>query len=248
MRLAHVLLSAALLPALAHADGFADLRDALSRAQAPASLKGTVKVESTNRQGSDTEEERGAASLSFEDTAQGLRLSYAPELLARLDQEERAREKDPKAPAPTVAGLRGLEAGAVRGLLAPARALLSTLADCTPTAETAEPWNGRPARHLVCQGGLGMVKARDPKLVKKAESTLDVWIAADGMPLASRLRSTLSGRALVVVSFEATTQVDSVYALAGERLVVVQQDSRFSGSGAGEKADSRVQRSVTLQR
>jgi hypothetical protein len=239
----------ALLPALAWADGFAELRAALGRSQGATAIKGSAKVEAWSRDGDgkDAEEDQGQASLGFEDGPQGLRLTYPRDLLARVDVEARAREKDPKAKAPASAGLKSLAPADLRGLLAPAPSLLSLLDDCMPKGESVEAWNGRPARRLSCEFGIDRLKGRDRKYVKTFDGKLDIWIAADGTPLASRGRTAVSGRAFVVVGFESASDHEQSFQTVGDRLVVVREERRSSGSGAGEKGESRVVRELMVQ-
>jgi hypothetical protein len=242
-------IAGALLPTLACADGFADLRAALARQQAATPVKGSVKAETWGRQGEgkDGDEQRGQASLAFEEGPQGLRLVLARETLLRVDQEQRARDKDPKSTTPTQAGIAALGVSEVRSLLSPAAALLARLDDCTPKGETVEPWNGRPARRLSCEMGTNRIKPADRKYIKKFDGQLDVWIAEDGTPLASRVRVAISGRAFVVVSFDSTSDIDQSFQLIGDRLVAVREERRDSSSGAGERGESRVVRTIQLQ-
>lgn len=79
------------------------------------------------------------------------------------------------------------------------------------------------------------------------EGTLDLWIGADGTPLASSFRQRGSGRAFVVVSFEQKYDEDSVFGVTGERLLMLRRESRFSSSGAGEKMESKVVKTLQLQ-
>jgi hypothetical protein len=87
--------------------------------------------------------------------------------------------------------------------------------------------------------GLSRLKDKDRKYIKKFDSRLDVWIGADGQPLASRLSTTASGRAFVVVGFETSSFEETHYQRAGERLLVQRRERRSSGSGGGERGDTR---------
>ncbi len=57
-------------------------------------------------------------------------------------------------------------------------------------AKRNEPWQGRPARLLV----FDVPPAKKDKHVKRYESTLVVWMAPDGTPLASRARQRISAQ------------------------------------------------------
>jgi hypothetical protein len=64
-------------------------------------------------------------------------------------------------------------------------------------------------------------------------------MAPDGTPLASRARHRIEGSAFVVISFEAQSTEEQVFAVLGERLVATQRISAQSGSGMGHKGSSR---------
>ena len=243
---AALMLPLAWLPAVARADGFSELKAMLARPAAASPLKGTLRVESSSRQGDDKEadEDHGQATLDFEDGPAGLRIAYSRELLARVEQETRARDKDPKAKTPAASGLRAADPSALRSMLAPNGGLLALLDECAPKGEIAEPWNGRPARHLSCEYGLAKLKGKDRKYVKTYEGKVEVWVGAGGVPLAASVETRLTGRAFVVISFETASHLEQTFQMVGERLITLREERRSSGSGAGEKGESRTVREL----
>ena len=243
-----MLLALVLAVPWARADGLADLRAALARPQAAVTLRGVLKADTTSRQGDgpDADDDRGQAQVQFEDGPQGLRLMFGRETLQRVEQEERSRQRDPKARTPTLTGMKALEVHELRGMLSPTAALLAKLDDATPKAEVPEAWNGQPARRLSFELGLGKMRERDRKYIKKYEGSLDIWIGADGWPLALRQQTLASGRAFLVVSFEMRAKEEQTFLLVDDRLVVVRRDSQGSGAGAGEKGESHALRELQL--
>lgn len=243
------------LPAAARADGFAELKTALLRQQSAASTKGatapvagSVRTEVWRRQGEgeSLDEDQGQATLGFEDGVLGMRLLYPREVLTRVEQESRARDKDPKARAPTLAAVKALEPRDLHSMLSPAQALLAALDGCKARSEASQEWNGRPSRRLSCELDIAALKGKDRKYVKRFDGLLEVWIDANGMPLATRSHTALSGRAFVVIGFEATSDVEQTFRLVDERLLSVREERRDNGSGAGEKFDSRTVRTLLL--
>lgn len=230
------------------ADGLADLRAALARPQGSVVIRGLFKAETTSRQGeaADAEEDRGQAQVQFEDGPPGLRLLFSRDTLQRVEQEERTHQRDPKARTPTLAGLKALEVNELRGMLSPTAALLALLDEATPKGEVPEAWNGQPARRLSFELGLGKLRERDRKYIKKYEGTLDVWIGAEGWPLALRQQTQASGRAFLVVTFEMRMREEQTFLLVGDRLVVARRDSHGSGAGAGEKGESHTLQELQL--
>lgn len=248
-RLVRASLAFALLsPWLAHADGLGDLKDALARHGASTPFRGQVDVKTWNKngEGKAAEERSGQAGVLLEENAQGLRIQFARDTLNRLRNDELAKERDPKAKTPTLSALNALNATELR-LLADAAPTLSHLLDkVTFKSERAESWNGKSARVLNFDLGLATVAEKDRKYVTRHEGSLDVWIAADGTPLASRSHMSVSGRAYVVVSFDGISDEDVVYAAVGDRVLVVRKEQRSNSSGAGEHNESRTTRTLTL--
>lgn len=239
-----VFMTVALLLAMpVHANALHELREVLSRLSAHSPLKASVQLKSEGRSsdGDDTELNLGLATVQAEDGPQGLMLTFPQAALAQATQEEAARAANPKAAAPTSTGLRNLGFNDVRELTRAAEHLRRSLTHATLKAERSEAWQGKPARVLVFE----VPQARRDRYVKKYESTLEVWLGADGVPLASRNRERLEGSAFVVVNFEVQNTDEQVFAVVGKRLVATQRTTTTSGSGAGQRGSSR--REFTLQ-
>lgn len=235
---------------LVHADGLSDLKAALGRLQGQTPIKAIVdaKTWSKNGEGKDAEERSGAASVQIEEGANGLRLQFSRDTLTKLDTEERAKEKDSKAKTPISSALSALSTSELREMTSAAANMQRDLDKANFKAERAETWNGKPARLLSFELDMDKnVKEKDRKYIKKFEGTAEVWIAADGTPLASRMQVTASGRAFVVISFESSNSEDQVFGVVGDRLVVLRKDSQNKGSGAGEKGEGRTTRTLQLQ-
>lgn len=238
-----LLLAALLAPACAHADALADLRTALTRLPAKAPLAARVQVQGESRQGNDTTPIAG--SVQVDDGATGLRLSYGPDLTARLATEARATAATPPEQSPPAgrakATLAKLDLESVR-LLANAGEVLAAQLDrataCAPEAEAQ--LGGKPARLLSCTLRRPAMSERERGYVKQYDGKLDLWLAPDGTPLAAKRNETVSGRAMVVISFETQFAVEASYAVVGDRLVATRLESRQNGSGAGERGDSKL--------
>lgn len=222
----------------AHADTLSDFKAALARLQADTPVKGQVTVRSENRTNDgkdDAETEHGQASVSVEDGPQGLRLQYPQALLAKAQAESLAQDSNPKASRPTYNGLRELDYKEVRELTRPAEVLARNVQRGVYKGERSEAWQGKPARVLSFELPMG----KPNKYVKSFESLLEIWVGADGTPLAARNRYTVSGRAMVVISFEQKSEEEWQFAVVGERLVATKKSSHSSGSGAGEKGQQK---------
>lgn len=232
----------------ARADGLADLKAALSRLQGQSPLKATIELKSVRRlgEGKELEESSAHASLSVEDGARGMQVFYSKETLMRAEAEARAKGKDPKNKTPTVTALSELSTAELRPMVAAVLGLSRQIEEGIFKGEKLDTYNGKPARLLSFEFSMDRLTERERKYVKKMESTLDLWIAADGTPLASNFRQSGSGRAFVVVSFEQKYDEDSIFGLSGDRLLLMRKESRLSSSGAGEKMESKVVKTLQL--
>jgi hypothetical protein len=234
---------------LARADARSDLRAALARLAGEGPIRATLEVSSMKRRGEGKEafERAGQAAIQVEDGPRGLQLRYGTDTLARLDAEARARIKDPEAKTPTSDALKEIDAPGVRPLVAAAEALARQIEGATFKGERSEAWRGRPARVVSFVIPMEYLSKEQKQYVKHFDGTLDVWIAADGTPLASAQRVSVSGRAMVVISFEAQDELDRVYAVAGDRLVVVRDEHHDVNSGGGQQGEERVVKTLALE-
>ena len=221
------------------ADALGELREALLKLRGAAPLRATVtaRINATVTDDTDkTRVETGSASLVMEDGPQGLRLTFSPEMLARSLAERVAQHKDDKAPAPTSTAMAELDVAELAGMAQAAPELLRWLELARLRSERKDTWNGAPVRVL----SLDLAIDRESKHVRSASSTVDVWIDAQGRPLASKAVSSISGRVMMVISFEARSTDDRVYAVVGDRLIVTRRETSHSGSGMGQSGDSKT--------
>lgn len=233
----------------ARADGLADLKAALARLQGQTPLKAVLEISRRTHQGEGKEQEEilSKATVTLEDDARGLQVLYGKDLLARAEAEENAKEKDAKAKTPTLSAMRDIGAGELRPMISAAGTLVRRMEKAVFKGEEVKVYGGKPARLLSFDIPLESIPEKDRKYIKKYEGSLDIWIAADGTPLASRSIDNVSGRAYVVISFESKNDEQSVYSVVGQRLITVHKEAKSSGSGAGEKGESHVTKTLTPQ-
>lgn len=225
-------------PAFA-SSGLDDLKQALTRFKNQTPLKAQLHYRGESQGGDDAG--TAAVQLPLEDGPAGLRLVYPQSLLSKAEQEDAAKDKDPKADTPTVKGLRELGLPELRDMARAADSLQRRLARAQFKSERADTWQGQPARRL----SFALENNRPSKFVKEYSGLLEVWINEQGVPLASRAQQKVSGRAYVVISFEMSNEDEAVYQVVGDRLLATRKSSKGSGSGAGERGQQ--QRVMTLQ-
>ncbi|UUZ51246.1 hypothetical protein LP420_18105 [Massilia sp. B-10] len=231
-----------LLAAGARADALADLKTALARTAVQAPLRAAIESQTWRKlgEGADADEDSGQASVLAEDGPRGLSLTHAREMVARMERELQARARNPNSKTPTMAALEEM---------GPHDVLALTCASAALSRARTGRVQGRARRYLAGQAGAraqlrdaGLHPQRPRTQVReKFSSLLDVWIAPDGTPLASRARVSATGRAFIVIGFAFGSEEDSVFGVADERLVTLRKETRthFSGPGRARRAQSR---------
>jgi len=237
LRLLALLLAAGLL----QADTLSDLKETLVRLNGQEPVKASVDYRYWSKQGDEKAPviTEGKATTFVEDGPQGLKMSWSRALIQTAAQESQAQAKDPEKKASTRRAIEGLRAIEVSDYLSGAEELLRTLEHCHLVEEKAEAWQGRPARRLQFKLTPKLSK-QDQKYVKEFEASATIWVGADGLPLAAETQTRMKGRALLVISFEQQRKESFQFARAGNRLVVVHHALESSGSGGGEKGQSKT--------
>jgi hypothetical protein len=226
----------------AQADGLSDLKSALARLQAQTPVRATLEVRTIERhgEGADAREKQGQASVQVEDGARGLQVTWARDTVARLDAESRALGRDPKAKTPTTWALSQLDSTEVAPLVSAVTTLSRAIEDATFKGERVDAWDGKAARLLSFAIPVTRVPEDQRKYIKEFDGLLEIWIGADGTPLASATRADIKGRAFVVVSFDAKDETRTTYGVVGDRLVTLRTEHHATSSGAGERGDRRI--------
>ena len=142
-----LLVSVLVLGPHAHADGVSDLKSALARLQGQSPLKAQVDAKTWTRQSDnqDSDETQGAASVMVEEGARGLSVLYSKDMLAKLEVEERNKERDAKAKTPTLSALNEVNSSSLRPMLSAASSLSRSLDKAIFKAEKPDTYNGKPA-------------------------------------------------------------------------------------------------------
>ncbi|MDM4768320.1 hypothetical protein [Pelomonas sp. SE-A7] len=236
------------LPLLAQADTLADVRAVLAQ-QGQASVKAVIEVKSLSRngEGKDLEEQQGEAAVQVEDGPQGLRVMYARELLQRGEAEAQNKARDPKTKTVTLSGIAKLDNSNLRELLNPAAKLGRLLDRAKLKGEKVEAWQGKPATLLSFDLEKQKMSGQFADAVKNYSGTLELWVGPQGVPLAAKVRESVSGRAFLVFSFESQGEEEQQFGFVADRLVMLKSESRNHGSSTMGKNESRVTHSLKPQ-
>jgi hypothetical protein len=230
----------------AHADGLADLRSALQRANGQATIKVAIDLRTWHRPGDAPEPDQGQVALTMEDNADGLHLTYAKDTLVRIDADQRARARNPDAKTPTLSAVRSFDTADLVPMVSSAAWLTRLIDRAMFKGERSDSYAGKPARLLTFEIPITALGKRERKYAKSLDSLLEIWTAADGTPLASRFTQTVFGRAFVVVSFEARTEEENVFSLVQGRLVTLRKMTHNSASGAGEQDERKIVKTLKI--
>ncbi len=242
------LLSLLLASSLLQADTLTDLKALLIRLNGQEPVKVSVEYQFWNRQGDDKKPviTEGHARTQVEDGPQGLKMIWSRGVLQSAAQEAKAKALDPEKKTPTRRAIEGLKALEMSDYLNGAEELLRTLEQAQLIEEKGgETWQGKPARllHLKLTPSLSQ---QDRKYVKEMSATAKVWVGADGMPLAAETEVRLKGRAFLVISFEQQQKEAFQFTRNGNRLIVLRHTQESTGSGGGEKGQSKTVTTLTL--
>ena len=233
--------------ALARADPLTDLRAKLATLTGRDPVRAAVTYAFWNRRGDDKTPivQESRISALAEEGPEGLRVTWAPELVSQVAAELRGQSEDPEAKTPTRLAMNDLNAVRLNGYLNAAPDILTRLQKAQLLEETFVPLKGQTVRHLLLRLSPPL-SAHDRKYVKELDATAQIWIGADGVPLSGEVRVRIKGRALLVLAFESDDEESLEFARTGDRLVVVRDTKRTRTSGAGEAIEQRTSASLTL--
>jgi len=230
------LLLFALTCSLLRADTLADLKAKLATMNGDNRVTATVEYEFKNLGTDDnqTVKAQGKASAAAEDGPDGIRITWARDLIAGIDQEARESAKDPAKQNNLRRAAGGINPMMVHDNLSAASGVLRQLEEAEFVGEQADTWEGRPARLLT----LKLPLPKNPqarKYIKEWNATVKVWVGADNLPLAGEMRVQQKGRAFLVIGFEGESKEDFRFAAVGQRLVIVRRFRESSNSNPGQK-------------
>jgi hypothetical protein len=228
------------------ANGLSDLKAALMRYEAKATIKGTVEAQTWNVQGKDKDatETKGKASAQIEYGPTGLKMQVGRQFLQQLDMEARERSTEKEGPSQSLAlnAIWALDMRRVGNLMNPAEELSSFLETATFLSESIETHNGKKARALYFSSSAGGTSQRLRRWLKDFNSTIKIWIGEDGSPLGYWRSVQLKGRAFLVISLEQNSEETIAYSNVAGHLVCARQEEKQEFQGGGEYFSNRVLR------
>lgn len=238
-----------LIPALAWADGTADLRASLQRLHGHAPVK--VEVACAVRQERTTLMEpmihERTLRLQMLEDASGLHVDWD---LAPADATP--RDMSTAAPAPASATpmhdvLKDLDAVTLDHLLNQSDEVLHLLDAARFKSEGRETYRGNLVRVLTFTCKPRILPQHQGR-VFQAESTLKIWIGDDGAPLAMESSMDYDGRhSRLYGRIHSTSLVKTAFTVLGERLAVASQTSEAFIYDYGDKQKNQQTLTLTLK-
>ncbi len=239
-------LTFALAATTLHADGTVDLRAALAKFPGHDPLRATIAIESEDRSDdADAKPEPGRGSIEVNKGADGLHVTYAPDVIGRAEEEARANENDPEKPTPTVRALRELDAVTIMEVLDAAGVLSRYLDNAKLQKDVSLPNNGKPYRQLTFAVQPKLSKS-DAKHVKTATMTLVVNLGADGIPFSAEMKKYIKIK-ILLISVEQNAQEIWTFGRAGDNLIATRHHETQSGSGFGQKVSGTKTMTVVVR-
>lgn len=218
----------------AEPSGVFDLRQALQMLRTPQPVVLDVQFKLFGRSGDekDLQEREGLLQLRLEDSADGLRMSYSPELIAQLSAEEIAKTIDEDVKNSALNAIGQFDYWEWRELVFPVDQLELMLARYRFIGESPSVYDGRRARLLRFSLPKEKIDKRYRKYVKKYRNRLQLWIDDEGVPLASQLTEEGSGRVFIVIGFRFKNAVQMEYQRLGDRLITLRREVKDESEGA----------------
>lgn len=234
-------------PGLLHAGALDDLRARLDglNGSGAGPLKATAEVRFNASLGEAGKEKNYASSgaLSIETSAQGLRLSWSAAQTAAARREADARQAD-GTPAAIPTTLDILKPSEAAELLDYAPVLRRQLDGATLLQDSPAQWQGKPARLLVLSL-VPRLSEEERKLVKQADTRLQLWLDAEGIPLA--LEYSMQAKASkFFISLSLASKQTRRFLVAANRLIVVAAEEETRSAGMGEVSSTRRTVALTL--
>lgn len=221
-------------------DALGDLRASLKRMQGTDPVKATVDYQywrQTSEDGGPVTVQ-GNVSTRAEDGPQGLRITWDRATLVAADLEQRASALAMVQQAPTAQIMRSLTALDIDEHLNEGATLDRLLLQATQVEARPDTWQGRPATLLVVR----LVPLLNPpslrRAVKEVTAQAQVWLGADGTPLAWRSEVNYKGSRFLI-RFQGVQKEEIHYLRSGNRLVASWASNEERQSGFGQTMGTR---------
>jgi hypothetical protein len=222
------------------ADGLGDLRLTLKRLQGSEPVKATLDYQFW-RQVSEPGGPvtiQGGATTRAEDGPQGLRVTWERATLQAADAEQRASALAPFLETPTAQILRSLSALDIAEHLNEGQTLDRLLLQATLLETRQGAWLDKPATVLVVRIAPLLTPPSLRRAVKEVTARAEVWLGADGTPLAYHSDVSYKG-SRYLIHFQGVQTEEIHFVRSGNRLVASWASNEERQSGLGQSLETR---------
>ena len=242
-----VMLAMAMLCPWAMADGVSDLRKTLKELHATSPIAMDVQFRLFGRTGEaeDLIDREGLINLRVEDGPKGVHIVYPENVVALLHKEELAKVADENVKNSALNAVGEFDYWEWRELMYPASQLELALERLTFLGEQQDYYNGVPARLLTFSLPIEKIDKKYRKYVKKYHHRFSLWIDENGVPLASEMTETGSGRVFLVVGFQFQNSFSMSYQHYGARLIGSRREVKEETHGAAMQSQRHFISTVT---
>ncbi len=240
MRLAPIALLFASVLAL-HAEALSELKAALSRlpGRDPVQIRLSYKTaRDVSRHGAQASSGTQVAVDVLEDP-QSLKLIWDANDARRVNEEARVHDHDSRSATPLREAMKDLDPGRLNHLVNQAEILAGLLEDSRFISESAQAFEGKPARLLTFSFTQRLPAALRSRLIH-SDAGLKVWVDGQGLPIASESITHYAGRhGRIFGSYSGASQMLTHYAVFKDRLIVAARSTEETQTEDGESVVSR---------
>ena len=208
------------------------------KGDSPVSARLEITVSGEEGNGDEPTELNGRAGADVGETAKGVTVTYDAESVANAEREAELLDGGSREFGARFA-LNSITAKDVHELLNAAPYLLRQIDRSRLIDEKDDTFDGKPARLLILKV-TPRLNPQASKFIKDFKVTARIWLDGDGLPVAASIEQLRKGRAFLVIGFEANDTDDYRYRVIGDRLVAVRHERTTTGSGAGQKSNSKM--------
>lgn len=230
------------------ANGLDDLRATLGHLQGPGPIHGTYEVHTWVKGGSgkEVEESTGSASAWLEEDGSSLQIRWDKGLLKKMaEEEDQVKDKKAKVQDSTATGVGAASLTDMASAVDFAPKLARLLGYSQLKQERADTYQGKPAKCLDLQINPPRSE-EDQKKMKEFSFTAQIWVGADGLPMAANFARTLKAKVLFF-SIENVRQEDCVFTLAANRLLLASREVRETNHVMGVDTQQRTIATFTVR-
>lgn len=241
-----LLLSALCMISAVQASAVSDLHARLAQLSASQPLSANVSVSSTTHDDSDGDTPKiahAALQVSVDSDADGLHIDFSPALLQSASHEAEVNARNKDAPTPLKDLLAQLTPVNVQPMVDFAPTLQHLLDGATLASQRDETHDGKPSHRLVFDVPMPP-SASKQMTIKHYTGELDVWLGANGMPMAVKSVTDVQGRKFLI-SIDFSTTTTYTLRVIGTRLVVLTRHTEESHSVFGHGGGSVIDATLT---